>query len=172
MTHHARLNLIMAITIVVLIVFFYLRPQSDTAQQYSLSTTSIERVQRLRIVTPQQEIALHRSEGGWRLTYPVDASADAKKIEKILEILQAKSFHRFQREDLGRFGLNQPNLTLSIDDEYFSFGGFAPTTYQQYVTTKDYVYSVAPQYSLAVPAQIQDLIDPENVCADCNNRIE
>lgn len=161
MTHHARLNLIMAITIIALIVFVYLRPESDTIQEYSLSLTPMDAVQHLRIVTQQQEILLERTEGYWRLTHPFDAPVDERKIEKMLEILQAKSLHRFQREDLGRFGLNQPSLQLFVNDAYFGFGGFAPTTHQQYVATGNYVYLIPPHHALAVLAHVHDLVNSE-----------
>ncbi|UJP04726.1 MAG: DUF4340 domain-containing protein [Nitrosomonas sp.] len=160
MTYHARLNWIMSLTIIALIIFVYFyQPQSSVATEYPLTSISADAVRHLRIVTPQQEMVLERNAEQWRLISPIHALVDAEKVEKVLALLRAKSLHRFQREeDLGRFGLNHPNLRLVINDEYFDFGGFAPTTHQQYVSTKYYVYLLPARYALAVPMFAQDLI--------------
>lgn len=161
MTHHARLNLIMFATIAGLMVFIYFRPQSQDIQEYSVSSGSVEAAQSLRIVRQQQEIILKRLDNRWHLIKPVQARADEKKVSDILQILAATSNQRFSLEDLERFDLDQPNVQLYIDDEYFGFGGFAPTTHQQYVATGDHVYLISPRYVLALPSSASDLISPE-----------
>lgn len=161
MTHHARLNLIMLATIAGLMVFIYFKPQSQDVQEYPISPGSLESVQNLRIVRQQQEIVLKRSDDRWYLIKPVQARADQKKVGDILQILTATSHQRFPLTDLGRFDLHQPNLQLYIDDEYFGFGGFAPTTHQQYVSTGDHVYLISPRYVLALPFSASDLISTE-----------
>ena len=161
MTHHARLNLVMFITIAGLAVFLYFRPQSSNIHKYPLSTSSIETVQNLRIVRQQQEIALKQLDNHWYLVKPVQARAHEGKIAEILEILTVNSNQRLPLADLERFGLDQPNVRLYLDDEYFGFGGFAPTTNQQYVATSDQVYLISPRYVLALPSNVSDLINPQ-----------
>lgn len=162
MTHHARLNLIMLATIVGLMVFIYLKPQSQGVQEYSISSGSVEAVQSLHIIVrQQQEIELKRLDNRWHLIKPVHARAEEKKVGDILQILAATSQQRFPLADLGRFGLDQPNARLYVDDEYFGFGGFAPTTHQQYVATGDHIYLISPHYVLALPSSANDLISGE-----------
>lgn len=161
MTHHARLNLIMLATIAGLMVFIYFKPQSQNIQEYSISSGSVEAVRSLHIVRQQQEIELKRLDNRWHLIKPVHARVDEKKVGDILQILAATSHQRFPLADLGRFGLDQPNARLYVDNEYFGFGGFAPTTHQQYVATGDYVYLISPRYVLALPSSASDLISPE-----------
>lgn len=159
MTHHARLNLIMVATIGSLLLFLYFKPQSQGNPEYSIASNSTETVQSVRIVRPQLEIKLKRLNDHWYLTTPLHARASEEKIRKILEILQAKSQQRFPLTDLGRFGLERPNVLLTVDDSQFGFGGFAPTTNQQYVAAGDHVYLIAPRYALALPGSVNDLID-------------
>ncbi len=161
MTHHARLNLVMFITIAGLAVFLYFRPQSSDIHKYPLSISSIEAVQNLRIVRQQQEIALKQLDNRWYLVKPVQARADERKIAEILEVLTVSSSQRLPLADLERFGLDQPNVQLYLNDEYFGFGGFAPTTNQQYVATSDQVYLISPRYVLALPSSASDLINPQ-----------
>lgn len=159
MTHHARLNLIMVATIGSLLLFLYFKPQSHGNPEYSIASNSAETVQSVHIVRPQQEITLKRLNDHWYLTTPLHARANEEKIRRILEILQAKSQQRFPLTDLGRFGLERPNVLLTVDCSQFVFGGFAPTTNQQYVAAGDHVYLIAPRYALALPGSVNDLID-------------
>ena len=131
--------------------------------KYPLSTSSIEAVQNLRIVRQQQEIALKQLDNHWYLVKPVQARADERKIAEILEILTVSSNQRLPLADLERFGLDQPNVRLYLNNEYFGFGGFAPTTHQQYVATGDQVYLISPRYVLALPSNASDLINPQSV---------
>ena len=161
MTHRARLNLIMFATIAGLAVFLYFRPQSPDIHKYPLSTSPVEAVQNLRIVRQQQEIALQKLDNHWYLVKPIQARADEREIAEILEILRVSSNQRLPLADLERFGLDQPNVQLYLNDEYFGFGGFAPTTNQQYVATGDQVYLISPRYVLALPLIASDLINPQ-----------
>lgn len=160
MTHHARLNLIMFATVAGLVVFLYFRPQSQDIPEYSISSRPVETVQNLRIIRQQKEIVLEQLDNRWRMIEPVQACVDEKKIREILEILTASSHRRFPLTDLEHFGLDQPNVRLYINDEYFGFGGFAPITYQQYVATGDDIYLISPRYALTLPVSASDLINP------------
>jgi hypothetical protein len=151
----------MFFTIAGLAVFLYFRPQSPDIHKYPLSISPVEAVQSLRIVRQQQEIALQQLDNHWYLVKPVQARADERKIAEILEVLTVTSNQRLPLVDLGRFGLDQPNVRLYLNDEYFGFGGFAPTTNQQYVATSDQVYLISPRYVLALPSSASDLINPQ-----------
>jgi len=160
MTHHARLNLVMFATIIGLLVFLYFRPQSQDIQKYSVSSNSAETIQNLRIVRQQKEIVLNKSDDRWYMIEPIQARADERKIIEVLQILTANSHQRFPLADLERFGLNRPNIQLYIDNEYFSFGGFAPTTTQQYMATGSYIYLISPRYAITLSLIASDLISP------------
>lgn len=158
MTHHAQINWIMFATIVGLVVFLYARPQSQTMQEYQITSRSIDSIRSVRIVQHGNEIALKHSEDGWALIQPLQSQVDEKKLIRMLEVLSASSHYRFPISDLGRFGLDQPNIRLYIDNDYFGFGGLAPTTNQQYVVTNDYIYLISPRYAVMLPSSPIDLI--------------
>lgn len=148
-------------TIAGLAVFLYFRPQTPDIHKYPLSISPVEAVQSLRIVRQEQEIALQQLDNHWYLVKPIQARADERKIAEILEILTVSSNQRLPLADLEHFGLDQPNVQLYLNDEYFGFGGFAPTTNQQYVATGDQVYLISPRYVLALPSDASDLINPQ-----------
>lgn len=153
-------------TIAGLAVFLYFRPQSPDIHKYLLSTSPVEAVQSLRIIRQQQEITLQQLDNHWYLVKPVQARVDERKIAEILEILTVTSSQRLPLEDLGRFGLDQPNVRLYLNDEYFGFGGFAPTINQQYVMAGDQVYLISPRYVLALPSSASDLISPQMLASN------
>jgi len=161
MTHHARLNLIMLVTIASLLMFLYFKPQPDNIQEYPITSNSIEAIQTIRIVRQQGEIVLQRQANHWHLIGPVRTRANEKKVKEILKILSAKSNHRFPLQDLARFGLDRPNLHLYFDEDYLGFGGYAPITNQQYVLTRDYVYLISPHYALFLPIKAGSLISTQ-----------
>ncbi|HQV89157.1 MAG TPA: hypothetical protein PK714_08180, partial [Nitrosomonas sp.] len=58
MTYHARLNLIMVTTLIILVTFLYLRPQSQQPEEYSVSSGTVRSAQNIRIVRQEKEIVL------------------------------------------------------------------------------------------------------------------
>ncbi|OQW38440.1 MAG: hypothetical protein A4S08_09970 [Proteobacteria bacterium SG_bin4] len=161
MTHHARLNWIMFVTIAGLLVFLYFRPSSQETLDYPIVNKPISSLQSVRIIRRhQEEIALERSGAQWRMIKPVMAAVDEQKILAIFEILNARSEHRLPATDLGRFGLLQPSVQLFFDDQSISLGGFAPIKHQQYVQTEQHVYLISPRYGLSLPRKATELINP------------
>ena len=160
MTNHARLNLIMLTTIVGLVIFLYVRPQSHEAPQYRVSLLSAEAAQVIRILHKDTLMVLKKTENHWYLTEPINARADEKKVTQLLEILSATSEHRFPLTDLDRFSLDEPNVKLSIDHESFDFGGLTPVTNQQYIATEESVLLISPRYAVMLPSQPIKIVSP------------
>ena len=160
MTYHARLNLIMLTTIVGLVIFLYIRPQSHEVQEYRISSLSAEAARSIQILHKDTHMVLKKAENHWHLTEPINARADEKKVTQLLEILSAKSEHRFSLTDLDRFSLDKPNVRLSIDHESFDFGGLTPVTNQQYIATEESVFLISPRYAVMLPSQPIKIVSP------------
>lgn len=159
MTHHARLNWIMLSAIVGVLLFLYFRPQLQDSRDYPIFTNSAATTKALRLVSKHGEIVLEQRQDNWYVTKPLRARPDAEKLKAIEKILTARSQQRFPLSDLARYGLEHPYLELHADSQRVAFGGFAPITNQQYVTSGDTVYLIAPHYGLALPQQVDGLID-------------
>lgn len=166
MTHHARLNIIMLVTIVGLLVFVYFKPQTENVREYTIAAQSARAIHTVRIVRQQREIVLHQQDNHWYLTEPVHIRANEKKIKDILKILTANSNYRFPLKDLARYSLDPPHIQLHFDNEYMGLGGYAPITNQQYVLTNGYVYLISPHYALAVPVNAGNLINSQVLAHD------
>lgn len=160
MTYHSQLNLIMLATIIGLAVFLYLTPQfqpeSDAAFQVSLRDP--DTVQNVRIIRHDEEIILQRLGGGWYLSSPYHARADEVLVGKILNILSANSRQRYPLTNSEAFNLDNPLIEVYLDDDYFAFGGLAPTINEQYLTINQHVYLVSPQYAIWIPVKPLDIV--------------
>lgn len=159
MTHHARLNWIMLSAIMGVLIFLYFRPQLQDSRDYPIFTNSAAMIKTLRLVSKYGEIALEQRHDHWYVTKPLRARPDAEKLKAIEKILTAKSQQRFPSGDLARYGLEHPYLELHTDSQRVAFGGFAPITNQQYVTSGDTVYLIEPHYGLVLPQQVDGLVD-------------
>jgi len=146
-------------TVVGLAIFLYLRPESESTQEYKVSTQLIETVEHVRIVRNEQEIVLARSNNNWQLKKPIAAQADENKVNQLLGILSASSNQSFMLTEQANLGLDQPLVQLYIEDEYFGFGGLAPTTNLQYLETNNIIYLVSPRYSVQLPVNPLELIN-------------
>lgn len=150
----------MVTTLIILVTFLYLGPQSQQPEEYSVASGTMRSAQNIRIVRKEKEIVLKHLDSGWHIIEPVYALADESKILEIMNILSATSYQRFPLTDLERFSLERPNMQLYIDNEYFGFGGFAPTTNQQYLATGEYVYLISPRYAIMLPLEASDILNP------------
>ena len=81
-------------------------------------------------------------------------------MTQLLEILTAKSEHRFALTDLARFSLDTPNVQLFINRESFDFGGLTPITSQQYVAIGDNVFLISPRYAVMLQLQPSEIVSP------------
>lgn len=172
MTYHSQLNLIMLATIIGVAVFLYLKPQLQavTEDEFQVSIRDPETVQTIRILRQGKETVLRRSDRDdareWHVTSPFHARASVETIDKILNILSANSRQRFPLTDSEAFNLDQPGIELYLDDDYFAFGGMAPTTDKQYLVINQHVYLVSPRYAIWIPVQPLDAASPRLLEAD------
>ncbi|MBX3641051.1 MAG: DUF4340 domain-containing protein [Nitrosomonas sp.] len=159
MTHHSQLNLIMLATIIGLAIFLYLRPQFQPETDAAFQTLrDPDTVQTIRIIRHDEEAILQRIDGNWHLSSPYHARADESIVEKILNILSANSRQRFPLTNGEDFNLDKPLIELYLDEDYFAFGGLAPTTDQQYLAINRHVYLVSPRYAIWIPVKPLDIV--------------
>ena len=163
------LNLGLAVLVAALALFVYLRPGKQGAAEHRLST--LDPAQVLRIViqrSGQPPMVLQRRGAQWLVSAPFNARADSARVEKVLKILGATSSQSFAATDLGRFGLDQPLLRLSIDHQEFAFGAQHPLSAETYVATQGRVYLVPPGHFVSSAASAADFASKELFAPDEN----
>ena len=102
----------------------------------------------------------------WKLTAPLSARADSVQVQRLLEILDAKSKDRYPATGLARYDLNEPYARVTINQQTFGFGAVNELSREQYVLTQDGVYPVSLRYGGALPKNALQLVSKQLFAAD------
>lgn len=152
------LNALLLVVVAALGAFVYLKPHSDASDGHALSTLKISEAKSIRIERRNAAaITLEKREDGWRVTAPLAARADENRVQRLLEILEARSAARMTADGLARFELDSPSVRMTISGQTFAFGMVNAVTREQYIRTGDAVYAVNPRYGAMLPAAAADM---------------
>lgn len=143
------LNLVLFTLVAGIGLLLYFKTHGKASNEYRLSTQRPGDIKNINIDKPAA-LTLEKRGHDWYITRPFTARANAFQVEHLLEILSAASKQRFAANDLTRFDLDQPQASLTLGKQVFSFGALNPLTAEQYVATADNVYLVPPRYGAAV----------------------
>ena len=152
------LNALLVVVVAALGVLVYVNPGGDAPVEHSLSQLKASEVKSIRIERQSAaSIALEKKEGSWVITAPLVARADDLRVQRLLEIAEAKSAHKLATGGLERFELKPPAARLILSGQSFGFGMVNAVTREQYVMAGDAVYAVSPRYGMALPASPSDM---------------
>jgi hypothetical protein len=158
MRRSAWLNALLLFVVAALGALVYLKPGDDAPAEHPLSQLKPSEVKSIRIERPGAAgIALEKKADGWVITAPLAARADELRVQRLIEIVEAKSAHKLAAGGLERFELEQPAARVTLAGQTFSFGMVNAVTREQYVMAGDAVYAVNPRYGTALPADPFDL---------------
>lgn len=161
----------LAAVVAALSAWVYYKPDARTNETHALSQLKAGEVKRIRLEraaaaaeasapadAPATPIELERRGDVWHITAPFSARAEAFQVERLLGILDARSVGRFAAGDLDRYGLAQPQSTVTLDAQTFAFGAVNTATREQYVLTNAAVYAIPLTQRTAIPRDPDALI--------------
>jgi hypothetical protein len=90
----------------------------------------------------QPTFTLEKKAGVWRIA-PQGWAADAARLNALRDLVQEKSLQRLPASDLGRYGLEKPELIVTLNDTRIAFGDTDPISNNRYIMTSDAVHLVA-----------------------------
>ncbi len=150
------LNLVLLAVLVGLGLFAYLRPETQQAATFPLSSLARDEVTTIRVGrSGQPAVELFRQGNGWQMRAPFSARVDSFQVDRLLDIVQASSRHKLARENLDGYGLDPAQVTVTLNDQEFRFGAINEVTNEQYLATADAVYLVAPYIGYGIPYEIE-----------------
>lgn len=153
-------------------LWFYEVPQArKEAEKEKLVGVADDAVTGIELVYADRTIALAKSDGGWRLTKPVDAPADEPVVKALLTAITGAVVQKSLDDvppDLAPFGLDKPatTITLATKDGPLPAIGLGKNTAigaKTYVRKGDAgkVYLTASTLQTAVNKQVRDLRDKQ-----------
>jgi hypothetical protein len=160
------INAVLVAAVLVLGLVAWLKPSNRDAD-FRLSTLKAADVKAVELVIGNSTpLTLQRTENGWEVAHPFPARGDAFPIQRLLELLDAKSGVRLPATGLARYGLNEPTAKVRLATQEFSFGAVNEMSREVYVLTGDNIYLVPLRYAALLPKSPLDLVSKQLFAAE------
>jgi hypothetical protein len=148
------LNLVLILAVTAVALYAILQPKQAADQGTRISQLKREDITRITVERSKAApIRIEKSGNGWRILAPFAARADVGQVDRILDITGASAKQKLPREDLARFDLEPPALSVTLNDQVIAFGRINDITNEQYVATSDAVYLLPPFYGYGIPQE-------------------
>lgn len=159
------LNLVLLAIVAGLVFFLYLRPQQQSTEiaQHEVSQLKLADFNQIKAEFPARApLAFEKKDSFWRMTAPYQTRADQLSVQRILSIIAAKSTEKYAATNLAKFGLDNPQLKLTLAGEKtatFLFGTVNPVNGEQYVNYNEAVYLLPLNYAESASTQAIEMVD-------------
>ncbi len=132
---------------IIVVIGLYLK-NNPVEKQTTVTVSSITPDQVDTIVIQRQDqgqIIFEKINNQWMITDPVSGDVDLNKINLLLKFLNLKSRHQHkitQQKQLVRYELDNPKVSLFMNDQQFDFGNTNEFNHLRYVLHAGIVHSV------------------------------
>jgi len=152
-------NLLLLAVVAALAAYALRGVRTEDPDQQPLTGLAASVVQHI-VIEPRgtDPIELAREDGTWFVTRPVRARANATQVDRILDLLAVRGRDRMPAEQLQRFDLHQPALSVRFDDTAIAFGTLNPITQDQYVLAAGAVYMISSHHRAAIPDRLERVL--------------
>lgn len=155
-------NLIL-LAIVIALLWLSQREQAPEEEAATLSTLETEDIELIQIAREGKvNLRLERQQSQWILTAPFNARANPTRVNLLLSLLKAPVHGEFQPMDqaaLQQFGLSDPEVILSMNNEQFAFGGVESISENRYVLHQGMIFLVQDDVTPLLTASAGSFVD-------------
>jgi len=155
-------NLVLLLLVAGLAVFVLTRPKlaEVKAKEYPVAAFDPAAVTKLSIQSgAKKPVEFEKKNGRWFMLAPFQGRADSLSIGRILSIANAVSPEKLPLDDAAKFGLDNPQVRVKMDDKIFDFGMYNPVGGEQFVAHGGSAYTVASSFSEFATTQPLELLD-------------
>jgi len=157
-----NLGLGLLVTALALIAFF--RPGAKPEPSSTpLTAMSVDAVQRVRLLRPRQpEIVLEKSADRWLLTAPRAGRANPYRVNDLARLATTRITTRFPAlpDQLDKFGLDRPLVTVFLNDNEIRFGAMHPLRNELYALSGGEVVLLPAAMLRAATSPLTELLSP------------
>lgn len=140
------INLCLLVFIVGAVLFLnYTKEDAEEITPTLVSEISAETINHIRIERPEKDpVEFRKEDEHWKMVSPYQVTANPKRIEAILNLLSSESTTQLSVNDIdiGRLGLNTPEVTVTLNDEPFNFGDVNPLDKKRYLMHNNTVHLI------------------------------
>lgn len=145
-------NLLLLVGVAGLAAYALWGRKGEEPPGHAIAAVKAAEVKRV-VIEPRagKRMILEKQGEDWFLAQPIQARADRGQVDRLLDLLSAKSREQLPATDLQRFELDTPELKVSFDGHHVAFGTTNPLSQDQYVLSGDGVYLLSAYYRSLVP---------------------
>ncbi|MDX2504050.1 MAG: DUF4340 domain-containing protein [Gammaproteobacteria bacterium] len=140
MSRQAKTNIILFSLVIFLSFIAWFQPGLQQTVLYYLSSLKADEINTILIQRQGiGQIKLHKKTHGWFLQEPYPLPANPLRIDTIIALVEKRSYSRFQAADdeLVRFHLDDPLVSIWLNESKFVIGSDNPVNHQRYAMNLD-----------------------------------
>jgi len=159
------INLFLSIAISALAVFLLVTGKNNKPEFITLApnitAASIDQILIQR--NGKEDLLFQRSADTWQMESPVHQAADLKRIHAMLGLLQSRSYSTLDTAglDLAPLLLDDPAVTLQLDEHEFHFGDSNPLEQHRYVLFGQTIHLIADDLYFQLTQPVEFYISRE-----------
>ena len=156
------INLFLLLLAIVLGTFLFV-DEIDQNGTIKLSNISADSIDQISIHHKQREIILKKSAQQWRLTKPIEISANQFRIKTLLNLLGTNSYAQYNTDELEleKFDFDKIDTHISFNNTKVSFGMINPLNDLRYVKINNELHLIDDHFYPLLSSQIGTLIARE-----------
>ncbi len=170
MQSRTLLNIALFLVVVLLVVYVYEIDKNEQASEKSgqLTQLAADSVTQIDIHHNQRHIELLREDDKWRMLQPVNIAANSFRIDTLLNMLNTASHAEYSTADLAldKYGLSEPDTSISFNDVTIEFGIVNPINNYRYVRINDTVHLIDDHFYPLLGSQTGTLVARELIDGD------
>jgi len=153
------LNLVLLLALVAIGLYAYLRPTEDVQQSIRVTQLKRDDINRIRLQrNANVDLRLEKRHGSWYVTQPYQTHAEPLQVDRLLDLTMTTASGEFPAQNLSRYGLDPASVTVTLNDQSFSFGDINEITNEQYLASDGRVYLVRTYHGYSLPTNMAELI--------------
>ena len=160
------------VLLVIVISLLWLSQRDDSSSQQDVTVSKLQASDVNHILIERQakvDIVLQRQQSGWVLVEPFKAKANQTRINLLLSLLSYPIYGQFQpleQASLAQFGLADPSLTISMNEQRLSFGSIESLSQHRYIMTDNLVYLIQDDVTPLLAASAGSFVDNRLIAKD------
>ena len=161
------LNLFLLLLVIALAAYLLLSQEDEQTASGQLTTLSADEINRITITHNERVISLDKSSDTWLMLSPIEAHANAFRINTLLKLLETVSHADYKAAslDLDKYGLASATTAIELNDTLITFGITNPINNLRYILINDTVHLIDDHFYPLLSSQTGTLVARELVPA-------
>ena len=140
-----KTNILLFISVLCLSLILYFEPGLEQPEKQYLSSLNSQQIQHITIQRKGLEsIELDNTDQGWFISKPYQLAANPLRIGTITALAEKRSFSQFPAAGklLKKYQLDDPLITVSLDDKKIAIGAEEPINQHRYALLDDMIHLI------------------------------